>query len=151
LFDDSSFNLSLSGIKHLLYLFKTPLLSQVLMAVNTFSTKSELLSQPNDGDGVLKPNKANIMIRNPKNTRPWQHVLDPLLGYLLAIESMLSANLNVFALNFGPEGKSLKVSEVTEIVFSRDELQEKIVEEVVVRSEAEALWAKRHPGAVQRR
>ncbi len=78
------------------------------------------------------------VIRNPNSTRPWQHVLDPLHGYLLAIENMLSANLNVFALNFGPEGKSLKVSEVTKIVFSRDELQEKIIEEISAGSDYEA-------------
>ena len=29
------------------------------------------------------------MIRNPKSTRPWQHVLDPLYGYLLLGEALL--------------------------------------------------------------
>jgi hypothetical protein len=37
-------------------------------AVNTLSTKSKLLSQPNDGEGILKPNKAKRIIRKPKAT-----------------------------------------------------------------------------------
>ena len=27
--------------------------------------------------------KKKLLIRNPKSTRPWQHVLEPLSGYLL--------------------------------------------------------------------
>lgn len=42
-----------------------------------------------------------VVIRNPDSTRPWQHVLDPLFGYLQTVESLLSG-CNVTSLNFGP-------------------------------------------------
>jgi len=44
-----------------------------------------------------------VRIRNPKATRPWQHVLEPLSGYL-QLGSLLSTNpqLSGEAFNFGP-------------------------------------------------
>jgi len=42
-------------------------------------------------------------IRNPDSTRPWQHVLEPLSGYLhLAIELFDRGDLHGEAFNFGP-------------------------------------------------
>ena len=48
-------------------------------------------------------NNDAVEIRNPSATRPWQHVLEPLGGYLL-LGSMLSKskNINGEAFNFGP-------------------------------------------------
>lgn len=45
-----------------------------------------------------------IIIRNPQATRPWQHVLDPLAGYLLLAARLLE-NPDQFAgaWNFGPQ------------------------------------------------
>jgi CDP-glucose 4,6-dehydratase len=57
---------------------------------------------------------SEIEIRNPASTRPWQHVLDPIWGYLLALEELLSRSLDE-SLNFGPLEKSLTVSQVCEI------------------------------------
>jgi len=52
-----------------------------------------------------------IKIRNPKSTRPWQHVLDPIRGYLMASEFALTkGGINEF--NFGPDGDSLSVSQL---------------------------------------
>ncbi len=53
-------------------------------------------------------------IRNPDSVRPWQHVLDPLSGYLLLGMQLLMGNSNAeTAWNFGPEWKDcLSVSEV---------------------------------------
>jgi CDP-glucose 4,6-dehydratase len=50
-----------------------------------------------------------VIIRNPLATRPWQHVLEPLSGYLLLAESLYS-NGHEFAQawNFGPEEKDCK-------------------------------------------
>ena len=47
-----------------------------------------------------------IKLRNPKATRPWQHVLEPLSGYLL-LSYKLSKNNNLHgeAFNFGPNAK----------------------------------------------
>ena len=43
-----------------------------------------------------------ILVRNPASTRPWQHVLEPLSGYLLLAEK-LENNLDLTtAYNFGP-------------------------------------------------
>jgi len=45
----------------------------------------------------------SVDIRNPKSTRPWQHVLEPLSGYLaLAAELSVRQDLHGEAFNFGP-------------------------------------------------
>ena len=59
----------------------------------------------------------SIYIRNPLSTRPWQHVLDPLHGYLLALEAIL-AGTEILSLNFGPDGKSLTVKELVEVAVA---------------------------------
>jgi len=48
-------------------------------------------------------NKETVLIRNPKATRPWQHVLEPLSGYLMLAESLYrEGNKFAEAWNFGP-------------------------------------------------
>ncbi len=57
-----------------------------------------------------------IRIRNPHATRPWQHVLDPLSGYLL-LAQRLAENPERFSgsWNFGPvEGGQISVIELAE-------------------------------------
>jgi CDP-glucose 4,6-dehydratase len=54
-----------------------------------------------------------ISIRNPKSTRPWQHVLDPLHGYLLALDAILNGE-QIDSFNFGPNEDSLTVLQVIE-------------------------------------
>ena len=54
-----------------------------------------------------------VIIRNPQSTRPWQHVLDPLTGYLLLLEYALS-NREMTNLNFGPKDRNLTVKEITQ-------------------------------------
>lgn len=44
-----------------------------------------------------------LRIRNPASTRPWQHVLDPLSGYLLLGQQLLASNECAQAWNFGPD------------------------------------------------
>lgn len=45
-----------------------------------------------------------VEIRNPLSTRPWQHVLDPLSGYLLVGWRLLEGNaMAAGAWNFGPD------------------------------------------------
>lgn len=68
-------------------------------------------------DCIVKwTNKEKVQIRNPKATRPWQHVLEPLSGYLsLAYELNNSDNLNGEAFNFGPsDNSSYSVEELIE-------------------------------------
>lgn len=60
-------------------------------------------------------NNSSILIRNPSATRPWQHVLEPLSGYLkLAMNMFLDPVSFRGAWNFGPSGHESKtVFEVT--------------------------------------
>jgi CDP-glucose 4,6-dehydratase len=47
-----------------------------------------------------------VFVRNPKATRPWQHVLEPLSGYLwLGAKIFASDKLNGESFNFGPDYK----------------------------------------------
>lgn len=47
-------------------------------------------------------------IRNPDAVRPWQHVLDPLHGYLLLAESLLDHREHAAAWNFGPYDRDVQ-------------------------------------------
>ena len=54
--------------------------------------------------------QSPIKVRNPRATRPWQHVLEPLGGYLCLAEALASnanqesgCNSLCSAFNFGPE------------------------------------------------
>jgi CDP-glucose 4,6-dehydratase len=48
-----------------------------------------------------------VQIRNPKATRPWQHVLEPLSGYLALGWELLAKNVPVAdGWNFGPDNHS---------------------------------------------
>ena len=58
-----------------------------------------------------------LLIRNPDASRPWSHVLDPLLGYILSIDYSITETNPVFdTFNFGPSENSLSVREVVQIV-----------------------------------
>ena len=51
------------------------------------------------------------MIRNPSFTRPWQHVLDALNGYIVLAEHLsVTPNAHSGAWNFGPEASYSPVS-----------------------------------------
>jgi len=43
-----------------------------------------------------------VELRSPYSTRPWQHVLEPLSGYLLLASKIFNSELNGEAFNFGP-------------------------------------------------
>jgi CDP-glucose 4,6-dehydratase len=58
------------------------------------------------------------VIRNPNSTRPWQHVLDPLTGYLLAIGHALLEKKNE-NFTFGPRETSLAVVDVVKVFQER--------------------------------
>jgi CDP-glucose 4,6-dehydratase len=59
-------------------------------------------------------NGSTVEIRNPESTRPWQHVLDVSLGYILCLEKLLG-DLAVNAINFGPQEISLSVGQLIEM------------------------------------
>lgn len=57
-----------------------------------------------------------LKIRNMRSTRPWQHVLDPLAGYLMVGARLLAGEPVAEAWNFGPSGR--RRIEVGDIVAS---------------------------------
>jgi CDP-glucose 4,6-dehydratase len=61
-------------------------------------------------------------IRNPKSVRPWQHVFDPIYGYLLVANAVMQ-NLSVSnSYNFGPSIENImsvgEVAEFTQKIWS---------------------------------
>lgn len=56
-----------------------------------------------------------VNLRNPHSTRPWQHVLEPLRGYLqLGYSLSINRSIHGEAFNFGPEAANSK--DVSELV-----------------------------------
>ena len=62
--------------------------------------------------GLISEN--GIEIRNPESTRPWQHVLDPLVGYIQVIEARLTGS-TLDSVNFGPDATEFSVKNLVEI------------------------------------
>lgn len=53
--------------------------------------------------------KKPVLIRNPKAIRPWQHVLEPLYGYLVLASKIFDEPAKYSgAYNFGPRSQSIK-------------------------------------------
>lgn len=59
-----------------------------------------------------------IQLRNPHSTRPWQHVLEPLSGYLMtALRLLEDPKRYAGAWNFGPDSESIRtVGELAQII-----------------------------------
>ena len=79
---------------------------------------------------------SNLLIRNPNSTRPWQHVLDCLHGYLQVAESHLEHKANIpSSVNFGPD-ESLSVTELISLFEEAFEIKipYKIVESLMPES-----------------
>ena len=66
-------------------------------------------------------NDSPIEIRNPHATRPWQHVLEPLSGYLLLASKMYEEPQKYCgAWNFGPNQDSIiSVGEIADIIVAK--------------------------------
>ena len=66
-------------------------------------------------------NDKKLILRSPKATRPWQHVLEPLSGYLLLGHKLINNELKSSVLpswNFGPKIKNCKnVRFITKLIF----------------------------------
>ncbi len=69
-------------------------------------------------------NNKELVIRSPKASRPWQHVIEPLFGYLILAEKMFYNKKFSGAWNFGPNLKNnFKVLEL--VKFSKKFLNSK--------------------------
>jgi CDP-glucose 4,6-dehydratase len=64
---------------------------------------------------------ADLVLRNPDATRPWQHVLDCVAGYLVHVQALVRDRDGAVprALNFGPPaGQEIRVAAVAEALLS---------------------------------
>jgi len=59
---------------------------------------------------------TSVQIRNANSTRPWQHALDPLLGYLTTLDQIDEVVKHTNSLNFGPNEESLTVGDLVELL-----------------------------------
>lgn len=60
-------------------------------------------------------NKTPCIIRNPNHIRPWQHVLEPMSGYIDLTENVCELKVDDGAWNFGPHSDN--VYSVSDIVY----------------------------------
>lgn len=83
-------------------------------------------------------NGKPLSIRNPYATRPWQHVLDCLYGYLLTAELHLKKNRNIpKSLNFGPHDS---MSVIDLVKNFENEFNQGITQEFVSSPMPESRW-----------
>ncbi len=83
-----------------------------------------------------------VVIRNPHSTRPWQHALDPLFGYLQTLESSIDGR-DFSSLNFGPQEEDITVKMLVEIAqefLTSKGIALNIQEMAVSVSEAESIF-----------
>ncbi len=75
---------------------------------------------------IIKKNK--LMIRNPNSTRPWQHVLEPISGYLLLAKLLYERKKQYSGnWNFGPSAReTMEVKKVTKLLFDYLGIDKKI-------------------------
>lgn len=59
-----------------------------------------------------------VALRHPEAIRPWQHVLDPLSGYLRLAQRLVEGPPPPAAVNFGPENCELPVSGLVATAFA---------------------------------
>ena len=74
--------------------------------------------------------KKKLILRFPNSTRPWQHVLEALIGYMtLALNQNSNKKLNHSVFNFGPNNKSsiTVIDLVKKIKLKWDKLNWKIL------------------------
>jgi CDP-glucose 4,6-dehydratase len=81
-------------------------------------------------------------MRNPKSIRPWQHVLEPLNGYLMLGEKLINKEKDFCSsFNFGPESSDVRsVLEMSEIAKkSWEKINAQFVKEENAKHEAGLL------------
>lgn len=72
--------------------------------------------------------KKTLIIRNPNHIRPWQHVIEPLYGYIKLAQHQYSRKLiNGNSWNFGPnKGSFIKVYEIVRKINDLKKIKYKI-------------------------
>ena len=72
----------------------------------------------------------DLIIRNPEATRPWQHVIEPIHGYLILAEKLFSKSGKDYsgAWNFGPNKKqNFKVINLVKLIKKKINSNSKII------------------------
>ncbi len=83
-------------------------------------------------------NNQPLLVRNPNATRPWQHVLDCLYGYLLVAQLHLEkAKVIPKSMNFGPSD-SLPVIDLVKLF--ENAFEKTIVQKIVPSQIPESTW-----------
>lgn len=89
---------------------------------------------------------TSVKVRNPESTRPWQHVLEPLSGYLRVAQVLAEGNVKIHGepFNFGPNAdQNHTVLELLESISNhwdfKDENNKFIIEQNVTFHEAGLL------------
>ena len=61
---------------------------------------------------------TELVIRNPSAFRPWQHVLDPICGYILLAQKLASNDGSSYfgGWNFGPTSNPVTVLEIVQML-----------------------------------
>jgi CDP-glucose 4,6-dehydratase len=85
--------------------------------------------------------KEEVVLRSPKAVRPWQHVLDPLRGYLMLAQELHEKNIAIVgAWNFGPSPEeSITVEELVKEAIKILETGSYRVENDIAKHEAGLL------------
>ena len=75
--------------------------------------------------------KQKLHLRNPKSVRPWQHVIEPLIGYIILAQKQYQRLTNLDpSWNFGPEKNNfLSVLNIVKISKKFEKINFKIVNE----------------------
>lgn len=71
-------------------------------------------------------NKVTLKIRNPNSIRPWQHVVEPLWGYMMLAKKQYQNKINTenMAWNFGPNNSSfVKVNTIVRFIQKMGDLK----------------------------
>ena len=70
-------------------------------------------------------NSTTLNIRYPNSIRPWQHVLDPLFGYIRLVELLYSNPLKYSSgWNFGPEeSNNMTVAQVIDLLLNKLDIE----------------------------
>ncbi len=81
-------------------------------------------------------NKKTLFLRYPNSIRPWQHVIEPLYGYILLLMKIWKNKKTVGgSWNFGPKkSNNLKVKKITSILNSNFKNKVKIKEKSLKRN-----------------
>ncbi|WP_417834879.1 CDP-glucose 4,6-dehydratase [Thalassospira xiamenensis] len=58
-----------------------------------------------------------VILRSPDATRPWQHVLEPVAGYMMFLQAAVERRVEETTLNFGPDSSNT-VAEVVDLMLA---------------------------------